>query len=153
MLTWNESFNHSYVRIDILVFRTKCFYTWSHINYCYLIQIFKALESFKFLNNRGHACIENTWIRTSCCSNYYANTQDSHYSVNTANSNAFSNLLSNIRTRTPMTSLWSLRGYCTPDQYFDCLGIFSKTTHIGDKLEIFHIGNISGNPLTALEFH
>ena len=47
-----------------------------------------------------------------------------------------------------------LRGYCTPDQFFDCLCIFLKNYKtLFNKKDIFLIGNIPRNLITALEFH
>ena len=50
-----------------------------------------------------------------------------------------------------------LRGYCTPDQFCDCLYIFLKNYNILETtmicLFVFLIGNIPGNLITALEFH
>ena len=47
-----------------------------------------------------------------------------------------------------------LRGYCTPDQFFDCLCIFlKKLHHIGNKKGMFLVGDNPGNLITALEFY
>ena len=47
-----------------------------------------------------------------------------------------------------------LRVYCTPGLFLDCFCIFlKKLQHIGDKWDMFLIGKISGNLITALEFH
>ena len=47
-----------------------------------------------------------------------------------------------------------LRGYCTPGQFWDCFCVFlKKLQHISNKKDMFLIGNISGNLISALEFH
>ena len=47
-----------------------------------------------------------------------------------------------------------LRGYCTPDHFCDCLGIFLKkyNTLVTSKVWVLKVIFIK-NPTTALEFH
>ena len=50
--------------------------------------------------------------------------------------------------------VWLLKGVLHPRSVFGLSMLFSqKLQHIGNKKDMFLIGNISGNLITALEFH